>query len=214
MKSSSVKSLFFTFEGGEGSGKSLQARSLYRKLCRLSIAAILIHEPGSTPLGERLSRLLKRSRTTTISPLSELLLFNASRAQLVSEVILPSLKSGKIVVCDRYTDSTLAYQGYGRGLKLKTVHATNDIATGGLTPDLTVLLDMPVGEGLARKRGSDTDRFESEELVFHERVRQGYLTMARKEPRRFFVVDGRQDKRTISQVVWKRVSDLLNTQGT
>ncbi len=214
MKSSSVKSLFITFEGGEGSGKSLQARSLYRKLCRLSIAAILVHEPGSTPLGEKLSRLLKRSRNTTISPLSELLLFNASRAQLVSEVILPSLKSGKIVVCDRYTDSTLAYQGYGRGLKLKTVHATNDIATGGLTPDLTVLLDMPVGEGLARKRGSDADRFESEELVFHERVRQGYLTMARKEPRRFFVVDGQQDKWTISQVVWKRVSDLLNTQGT
>ena len=210
MKSSSVKSLFITFEGGEGSGKSLQAQSLYRKLCQLSIDAILVHEPGSTPLGERLSRLLKRSRVTAISPLSELLLFNASRAQLVSEVILPSLKSGKIVVCDRYTDSTLAYQGYGRGLKLKTVHTANDIATGGLAPNLTVLLDMPVGEGLARKRGSDTDRFESEELAFHERVREGYLAMARQEPRRFFVVDGRQDKRTISQVVWKQVSDLLN----
>jgi dTMP kinase len=213
MKSSSVKPLFITFEGGEGCGKSLQARSLYRKLCRLSINALLVHEPGSTPLSEKLSRLLKRSRVTAISPLSELLLFNASRAQLVNDVILSSLKSGKIVVCDRYTDSTLAYQGYGRGLKLKTVRAANDIATGGLAPDLTVLLDMPVDEGLARKRGSDTDRFESEELVFHERVRQGYLTMARKEPRRFFVVDGRQDKQTISQTVWKRVSDLLNIQS-
>jgi len=201
--------MFITFEGGEGSGKSLQARSLYRKLCRLSIPVILVHEPGSTPLGERLSRLLKWGRATAISPMSELLLFNASRAQLVSEVILPSLKNGKIVVCDRYTDSTLAYQGYGRGLKLKTVRTANDIATGGLMPDLTMLLDIPVGEGLARKRVNATDRFENEELAFHKRVRQGYLTLARKEPRRFFVVDGRQDKRTISQIIWKRVSAML-----
>jgi dTMP kinase len=214
MKSSSVKPLFITFEGSEGSGKSLQARSLYRKLNSLAIPTILVHEPGSTPLGEKLSRLLKRNRATAISPLSELLLFNASRAQLVSVAILPSLKSGKIVVCDRYTDSTLAYQGYGRGLKLKTVRAVNDIATGGLAPDLTVLLNIPVREGLARKRGSDTDRFEHEALAFHERVCQGYLTMARKEPQRFFVVDGRQDKQTISRIVWKRVSDLLNTKGT
>lgn len=213
MKSSSRQSLFITFEGGEGSGKSLQALALYRKLSRLSIPAILIHEPGSTPLGERLSRLLKQRRDMAISPVSELMLFNAARAQLVSEVILPSLKNGKIVICDRYTDSTMAYQGYGRGLKLTTVRAANDIATCGLKPDLTLLLDLPIRDGLARKRGVRNDRFESEELAFHERVRKGYKMIAHKEPRRFMVIDARQDKRTISQIIWKRVSTMLSIQN-
>jgi dTMP kinase len=212
MKTSIKRALFITFEGGEGSGKSLQARALYRKLNRLSIPAILIHEPGSTPLGEKLSRLLKQRRNTVISPESELLLFNAARAELVNEIVLPSLKNGQIVVCDRYTDSTLAYQGYGRGLKLAIVQAANDLATGKLKPELTLLLDIPVREGLERKRRSDNDRFESEEIAFHERVRKGYLSIACKEPQRFMIIDARQDKRTISQKIWKRVSDMLSTQ--
>jgi dTMP kinase len=208
MKNMKPRPLFITFEGGEGSGKSSQARTLYNKLRRLSIPAILIHEPGSTILGEKISYLLKHSHST-ISPLSELLLFNAARAQLVSEVIIPALKNGKIVICDRYTDSTLAYQGYGRGLKLKTVRAVNENTTGGLIPDLTLLLDIPVSDGLARKRGISSDRFEREELAFHERVRQGYQKIARNESSRFMVIDAGQDKRTISQIIWNRVSGML-----
>lgn len=208
MKNLKPRPLFITFEGGEGSGKSSQARILYRKLCRLSIPAILIHEPGSTALGEKINQLLKHSKST-ISPMCELLLFNAARAQLVSEVIMPALKNGKIVVCDRYTDSTLAYQGYGRGLKLETVRDINESATGGLIPNLTLLLDIPVSDGLARKRSISSDRFEREELAFHERVRQGYLKVARKEDSRFLVMDARQDKRTISRIIWDRVSGMF-----
>jgi dTMP kinase len=199
MKNMKPRPLFITFEGGEGSGKSSQARTLYNKLR---------HEPGSTILGEKISYLLKHSHST-ISPNSELLLFNAARAQLVSEVIIPALKNGKVVVCDRYTDSTLAYQGYGRGLKIKTVRAVNENATGGLIPDLTLVLDIPVKDGLERKRGISSDRFEREELAFHERVRQGYQKIARNESRRFMVIDAGQDKRTISQIIWKRVSGML-----
>ena len=202
-------SLFITFEGVEGSGKSLQSRALFRKLGRISIPVLHIHEPGSTPLGEKLSHLLKRNRDTAILPLSELLLFNASRAQLVSGIIWPALAEGTAVICDRYIDSTIAYQGYGRGLELKLVRAANDIATGGLAPDLTVLLDLPVEEGLARKRGDHADRFEQEELAFHKRVRRGYLTLARREPGRFLVIDGLQERRAIALTVWNRVSVLV-----
>lgn len=204
MKKIKSKPLFITFEGEEGSGKSSQARTLYRKLCRLSIPAILIHEPGSTVLGEKISRLLKHSHSA-ISPMSELLLFNAARAQLVNEVIEPSLKNGKIVVCDRYDDSTLAYQGYGRGLNLEIVRAINKTATGGLVPDLTILLDIPVAKGLARKRGISDDRFEREEMAFHDKVRQGYLKIAKMESHRFLVIDARQDKQTISKIIWEQV---------
>lgn len=138
--------LFITFEGGEGSGKSVQARLLYRRLSLLAIPALLTHEPGGTSLGRKISYWLKWARNTGISPLTELLLFNASRAQLLEEVIRPNLKSGKVVICDRYVDSTTAYQSYGRGLKLETVETINNSATQGLIPDLTVLLDIPVEE--------------------------------------------------------------------
>lgn len=209
MKNSGSKSLFITFEGAEGSGKSTQARKLYQKLRRLSIPAVLVHEPGSTPLGEKLSRLLKRSSLGSISATSELLLFNAARAQLVNNIIVPSLKDGSCVVCDRYTDSTLAYQGYGRGLKLQIVRTANDIATGGLKPDITILLNIPVRDGLARKKGTHIDRFESEDVAFHERVRRGYLILARAETDRFFIVDGRQSEQVISKDVWRWISKLL-----
>jgi len=200
---------FITFEGGEGSGKSVQARALYRKLCRLSIPVLRIHEPGSTPLGEKLSKLLKHGDNITISPLGELFLFNASRAQLVSEIIRPALEAGKVVVCDRFDDSTVAYQGYGRGLNIEQILTLNRIATGGLIPDLTVLIDIPVIEGLARKRHAAADRFEREEIAFHERVRKGYLSLAKAEPRRFMVIDGRRDRKTIAGLIWSGVSSLL-----
>ena len=201
--------MFITFEGGEGSGKSVQSRILYRRLNKLAISTLLIHEPGSTPLGERLSRLVKSCRSGSITATTELLLFNAARAQLVSTILLPSLNRGSVVICDRYTDSTLAYQGYGRGLKQEIVRSANEIATGGLKPDLTILLDVPVREGLERKRNNDNDRFQSEEVAFHERVRRGYLTLARKEPNRFFVINSTMSKQSISQIIWQRVNQLL-----
>lgn len=201
--------LFITFEGGEGSGKTVQARALYRRLSRLDIPALLIQEPGGTSLGRKLARLLKWAKDTDISPLTELLMFNASRTQLVDEVIQPNLRGGKVIICDRYADSTTAYQSYGRGLTLEMVKAINNAATGELKPDLTVLLDIPPEEGLARKRPKRCDRFEQEDIAFHRRVREGYLKIAASEPERWLVIDASQSKAEIEQIIWRRVSPLL-----
>ena len=200
---------FITFEGGEGSGKTVQARALHRKLLQAAVPALLIYEPGGTPLGRRIGRWLKWGRVADMSPLSELLLFNASRAQLVRDVIEPNLKNGTVVICDRYTDSTVAYQGYARGLDMETVHSINSIATGGLCPDLTVLLDIPVEEGFARKKDRVQDRFEQEDMAFHRRVREGYLALAAAEPEHWLVIDARQSRGEITRLVWPRVSRLL-----
>jgi dTMP kinase len=203
-------SLFITFEGGEGSGKSGQAKALYQRLKKSAIPAILTREPGGTPFGKKLGRWLKWSQDTDISPLVELMLFNASRAQLVAEVIKPSLNRGMVVISDRYADSTTVYQGYGRGLDLEMVKATNNTATQGLKPNLTILLDIPAEEGLARKKGREKDRFEQENLAFHQRVRQGYLKLAAEEPGRWLVVDASQPKDKIHEIIWKRVRQLLS----
>ena len=203
-------SIFITFEGGEGSGKSVQAKTLYRRLSRLAVPVLRTQEPGGTPFGKRLGHWLKWTKNTDISPLTELMLFNASRAQLVAEVITPALKSGKLVISDRYADSTTVYQGYGRGLDLATVKAVNKVATQGLTPDLTILLDMPVEEGFARKKGEKPDRFEQEAIDFHRRIREGYLELARSEPERWLVIDATQGKETIAAIIWQRVSQLLS----
>jgi len=201
--------LFITFEGGEGSGKTYQARALYNKLVKESVPAILIREPGGTPLGERISRLLKWAHNTRISPLSELLLFNASRVQLVDDVIEPGLKDGKVVICDRYSDSTTIYQSNGRRLDINTVKAVNETATRGVNPDITFLLDLPVDKGFTRKKGDELDRFEREEKAFHERVRSGYLSLASEEPERWVVIDADQDKKKISQIIWEKVQAFL-----
>jgi len=205
--------LFITFEGGEGCGKSVQARALYRRLSQLAIPVILTHEPGGTPFGKRIGRWLKWTQNADISPLTELLLFNASRAQLVDKVIQPSLKVRKVVICDRYADSTTAYQSYGRGLGLEMVKAVNNAATQGLRPDLTILLDIPAEEGLARKRGKKPDRFEQEDIAFHQRVREGYLKLAANDPQRWLVVDASQFKRRVEQIIWQKASRLLPKQG-
>jgi len=206
-------SLFITFEGGEGCGKSTQARTLYRKLSRLAIPVTLTHEPGGTSLGNKLNRWLKWAKGTDISPLTELMLFNASRSQLINEVIQPNLKEGKIVICDRYADSTTAYQSYGRGLDLAMVKAVNNAATQGLKPNLTILMDIPVEEGLARQRGKKQDRFEQEEIAFHQRVREGFLKLAQQEPQRWLIIDAIQSKEKITRTIWQRVSQLLSEQG-
>jgi len=206
-------SLFITFEGVEGCGKSVQAKALYRRLSQLAIPVVLTHEPGGTPLGMRIARWLKWTEGTDISPLTELLLFNASRAQSVTWIIQPNLENGKVVICDRYADSTTAYQGYGRGLDLEVVTAINNSATLGLKPDLTVLLDMPAEAGLARKGARKQDRFEQEDIAFHQRVREGYLKMATNDPQRWLVVDASQSKTKIAQIIWQRVSQLLSEGG-
>jgi dTMP kinase len=202
-------SLFITFEGGEGCGKSSQSKLLYQRLKRLAIPALLIHEPGVTALGKKVTRLLKWSKGINISPLSELLLFNVSRAQLVEEVIRPNLEKGAVVICDRYADSTIAYQGYGRGLDLNVVTTANRIGTQGLTPDLTILLDLSVEGGLERKKDKKPDRFETENLSFHKRVREGYLKLAKAEPKRWLVIDATRSKEDIAGIIWQRVSKVL-----
>ncbi len=202
--------LFITFEGGEGSGKSVQARALYRRLSQSAIPALLTHEPGGTPCGNRIGRWLKWTEVKDISPLTELLLFNASRAQLVSEVIRPNLKNGMVVICDRYTNSTTAYQSYGRGLDLEVVETINNTATQGLKPDLIILLDIPVEAGLARKRVKKQDRFEQEDIAFHQRVREGYLKLAANDPQCWLVIDATQPKEKIAEIIWQRVRQLLS----
>jgi dTMP kinase len=200
--------LFITFEGGEGCGKSTQSRLLLKKLEQQNIPVVLTHEPGGTALGNELRKALKRKGSSFISPQAELFLVAASRAQLVAEVIHPALEEGKVVICDRFTYSTLVYQGYGRGLELSFVETVNNMATQNLKPDLTILLDISPEQGLARKR-SLRDRFELEDLSFHRRVREGYLRIVAAESERWLVIDATLPKGKIAEIIWDRVSKLL-----
>jgi dTMP kinase len=201
--------LFITFEGGEGCGKSLQSKNLYRRLIKQALPAILIHEPGGTPLGERIRYLLKKSCDIPVSALSELLLFNASRSQIVSDVILPALKEDKIVICDRFSDSTLAYQSFARGLDFTTVEKINDISCQGLKPDITFMLDVPPEVGLARKKAGANDRFEQEDIDFHNRVRQGFLKLAKQSPRRWVIIDATIPVKAIGDIIWARIEQYI-----
>ena len=198
---------FIVFEGLDGSGKTTQAKALLRRLRRRKIPALLTHEPGGTPLGEQLRRWLK-SRPD-LSPFTELTLFIAARAQLVEKVINPALKSGVTVLSDRYTASTVAYQGHGRGLDLGLIHNLNSAATGGLTPDLTILFDMPPEESLARRSDAGADAFEAAPLEFHRKVRESYLAQAAAHQVGWLVVDASQAKRELSQQIWAKVKPLL-----
>jgi len=201
--------IFITFEGGEGCGKSFQSKALYCKLNGLGIPVELTYEPGGTDLGNEIRRLLKRKRQGIVSSEAELFLFAASRAQLMAEVIFPSLQKGNVVICDRFADSTIAYQGYGRGVDLETVNTLNRIVTQEIKPDLTILLDMQVEKGLNRKRANKEDRFEGEGLAFHNRVRSGYLQLALEEPNRWLVVDATLSRVTISKIIWSKVTQLV-----
>jgi len=200
--------LFITFEGGEGCGKSTQSRLLLKKLEQQNVPVVLTHEPGGTVLGNELRKTLKRRRDSSISPQAELFLLAASRAQLVTEVIRPALKEGKVVLCDRFTHSTMVYQGYGRGLDFTAIQMVNNMATRNLNPDLIILLDISPEQGLARKQ-SLKDRFELEDLSFHRRVREGYVKMAAAEPDRWLAIDASLPKGKIAEIIWDRVSQLL-----
>lgn len=182
---------FITFEGIEGSGKSTHARLLVEHLRSLGWDPLATREPGGTPLGEPIRRLVLDVASTPIAPLAELLLYCADRAQHVAQVITPGLAAGRLVVCDRFADSTIAYQGYGRGLDLAVVRTIERHARGDLTPALTFVFDCPASEGLARvrRRSQATDRMEGAPLAFHERVRQGFLELAAASPERYCVLD-------------------------
>lgn len=188
---------FITFEGGDGAGKSTQIQLLERYLVAQGKICLTTREPGGTSLGQLLRQILLDADSRSINSRTELFLYLADRAQHVHEVIAPAIAQGKIVLSDRHSDSTVAYQGYGRGIDLRLLLRLNEIASGGLTPDITFLLDCPVELGLSRtaQRKSDAarlkgnDRFENENLEFHKRVRQGFLELARAETARFYIID-------------------------
>lgn len=205
------RGLFITLEGGEGAGKSSQAEALARRIEVAGRIVACTREPGGTPLGERLRAILldMPAAQAAIDPLTEAILFAAARALLVNDIIRPVLDRGDIVICDRFGDSTAAYQGSGRGVELATIDQLNSIACRGLRPDLTVLLDLPVRVGLGRKPSEHDDRFAREDEPFHERVRQGYLALAAREPDRWLVVDGTQAVDAVTEAIWARLAALL-----
>lgn len=202
---SPARGWFITIEGPEGAGKTTQAARLEAWLRRAGSPVVRTREPGGTRLGEQIRELLLggAAASTRIDPLADALLFNAARRQLVAEVIRPALDAGTTVVCARFADSTLAYQGYGSGLDLGTLRSLETVATDGLRPDVTILLDLPVEVGLARKTETiDQTRFETDfDIDFHRRVRDGFLALAAAEPGRFAVVDAARPE----EPVWSAI---------
>jgi dTMP kinase len=197
-----------TLEGGEGAGKSTQITRLADRAHDAGFEVLTCREPGGTPLGERLREALF-GLDAAPSALAELLTFSAARAELVSAVVRPALERGALVLCDRFTDSTLAYQGYGRGLDLEVIEVVNRAATGGLTPDLTLLLDLAPGAGRARGIQGGTDYLEREALAFHERVREGYQALAVADPGRWVVIDAAQPVDAVTSAAWAALDGLL-----
>lgn len=186
--------MFITLEGPEGSGKSMQICDLAEFLRQQGRQVLTTREPGGTFIGDQIREVIMRMENTMMSPRAEILLFCAARAQIVEEVIRPNLEKGLVVISDRYADSTLAYQGYGHGLDLAILRQILHFATGGLVPDLTLLLDVDVEVGLKRRRigGGEWNRLDAQQLAFHQRVRQGYLKMASEEPDRWRIIDARR----------------------
>jgi dTMP kinase len=204
--------LFITFEGPEGSGKTTQIRLLTDWLGEQGREVLPTREPGGTRIGEAIRDVLLNPTHTEMCAEAEILLFSAARAQLVRQTLQPHLAQGGVVLCDRFADSTLAYQGYGRLLDLNSLRQITLFATGGLIPALTICLDLPVLEGLRRKQGGDQaewNRMERERLDFQERVRLGYLALAAAEPQRWFVLDARRGIEVIQAEIRQRVAALL-----
>lgn len=207
------RGLFVSFEGGDGCGKTTQMRRLAERLRSLGCAVVETTEPGGTRIGAQIRRILLDSAHQELCPTAELLLYFASRAQNVEELILPALGESQIVLTDRFTDSTLAYQGFGRGLGEQVVADLDRIASRGLVPDVTLLIDIDLEASLARARQRNLDltesRMDEQAVEFHDRVREAYLAMAAREPGRFRVVDGRGDAAGVAEAVWKAFAPAL-----
>ena len=208
---------FITFEGGDGSGKTTQLKALESYLTAHGKSCLSTREPGGTSLGELIRQVLLEVSKQPITSPTELFLYLADRAQHIHEVIIPALEQRKIVLCDRHTDSTLAYQGYGRGIDLGLLQSFNDIASQGIKPDLTLLFDCPAEIGLSRTArrqshtasGRNEDRFEREKIEFHERVRAGFLELARAEPNRFRIIDAARSAKEVGQEIKKIIDREL-----
>jgi dTMP kinase len=212
--SAARRGAFISFEGGEASGKSVQAKRLADALRGRGLEVVLVREPGGTPAGERMREIFLHARDVDLTPESLALLVTASRAQLVREVIRPALARGAVVIADRYYDSTLTYQGYAGGADLHGLRDLTRFAVGTTVPDRTFLLDVPVDVILARRAretGRRWDRFEVQDRSFHERLRNGYLSLAAAEPQRFVVVKGDRDEAAIAQEISRAVDALLAT---
>jgi len=213
--------MFITFEGIEGCGKTTQIKLLIPVLQAKGYECIATREPGATEIGRRIRAILLDAAHTTMLPLTELLLYEADRAQHVHEVIKPALAANKVVVSDRFFDATTVYQGYARGFDLELIQQIHRIVLGGLRPDLTLILDLPVDLGLKRawqrinsqSGGLPEDRFEKEAFAFHERVRQGYLTLAGGEPERFRVIDASRNPQTIHKDIAEIVLSFQGRRG-
>ncbi|WP_019010276.1 dTMP kinase [Deinococcus aquatilis] len=214
MKEAGSRGLFITFEGPEGAGKTTQIARLVEQLSGAGVAHVVTREPGGTPLGTRVRQVVLLEPDLQVDPLPEFLLYSASRAQLVGQVIRPALERGEVVVCDRYADSSLAYQGAGRGLDAGLLTQITQAATGGLKPDLTLLLDLDPAVGLARAatRG-EPDRLERADLGFHLRVRSGFLALAQQESHRFHVLDATASADELAEQVWNVVAEQLRTKA-
>jgi dTMP kinase len=208
-------SLFITFEGPEGCGKTTQMRLLATYLRERGWDVLTTREPGGTRIGDRVRAVLLDPAHTEMQPPTEFLLFSAARAQLVAEVIRPHLAKGGLVLCDRFADSSLAYQGYGHRQDLAVLRTITGFATGDLSPDLTFCLDVPVGLGLRRKAGGSGDawnRMEQKEVAYHERVRAGYLSMAAEEPDRWVVVDASRAVKAVQAVIRQQIESAAEAR--
>lgn len=203
------RGLFVTFEGPDGAGKTTQIRLLAEALRERGLAVTRTREPGGDVVGERVRDLLLHAGPDEIRAETELLLFAAARVQNVSGIVRPALESGQVVLCDRFTDSTVAYQGHARGLALDFIEQVNRFATGGLVPDRTFLLDLPPAAGLARQRAGEQDRLDSEDLAFHERVRAGFRERAARAPERIVVLDAARPVDSLAKDILADILPLL-----
>lgn len=205
-----MRGVFITLEGPEGAGKSTQTPQLAAWLEQQGYEVVPTRNPGGTPIGAQIRQILLDPANRAMVSLAELMLYAADRAQHVDQVVRPALEAGCVVLCDRFGDSTMAYQGYGRGLDRETIRRLNEMATGGLVPDLTLLLDLPVEAGLSRvARSRETDRLETEAIAFHQRLRAGYLELAQAEPGRFAVVDASQAPEVVQTQLREAVTRVL-----
>lgn len=204
--------MFITFEGGEGAGKSTAIKKIVEKLQKEGREIVLTREPGGTPIGEEIRSIILDKKNTDMDVRTEALLYVASRRQHIVQKIIPSLKEGKMVLCDRFLDSSLAYQGYARGIGIDKVYEMNQFATEGVEPDLTLFFDLDPEEGLRRiaaNNNREVNRLDVEKLSFHQKVREGFLLLAKKFPHRFVVIDASQNAQKVFEDAYKEIENIL-----